>query len=281
MTSYLQSNNENIDLITVTARLLLDLLPGLDTSQLFADHVNFFLQIIIFHVCIPRLQNEVIKDLYGWTERADEPLRSYATGLLAAVLEIGDFATANRDRNIHLVPILLFRLHDLWDLQLREIVVCPSLSQQQTSSSSLTGLSDFRCLLSDDNEYNSRGRSLDIGTALPSSSNARIVNGHVSPVKDRAVSPTKSYSPSVEFSSTIRKRKIVDEGVSEETTRIKRPLAKKARFDADELSNSSWAELAPYVVGEHRIFPLNTVMQQRFILQLLYNLGEYQEVNYY
>lgn len=198
------------------------------------------------------------------------------------MLEIGDFATTNRDKNIHLVPILLLRLHDLWDLQLRETSRGSSQAHQTTSASNLAGLSDFRCLLNSANEHNSRINSIEIGASTPSTSNARLVNGHVSPVKDRAVSPTKSYSPSLEVCSTIRKRRVVDDGglvIGEETAKMKPPAVKKARFDADELSNSSWAELAPYVVGEHRIFPLNTVMQQRFILQLLYNLGEYQEVN--
>ena len=46
-----------------------------------------------------------------------------------------------------------------------------------------------------------------------------------------------------------------------------------------ELSNSSWAEMSQYIIGSQCMYPLNPIMQQRFILQYLTPLGEYQEVS--
>lgn len=45
-----------------------------------------------------------------------------------------------------------------------------------------------------------------------------------------------------------------------------------------ETSNSSWAEMSHYMFGTFCMYPLTSAMQQRFILQYLAPLGEYQEV---
>jgi DDB1- and CUL4-associated factor 1 len=51
--------------------------------------------------------------LYTWAEKEDEPLRSYATGLLGAAMEVNEIASSFRDSNIRLLPIMLKRLHEL------------------------------------------------------------------------------------------------------------------------------------------------------------------------
>lgn len=53
--------------------------------------------------------------IYSWAEKASEPLRTYATGLLAAAMDIPELATSFRDQNAHLVPIILKRLWELKD----------------------------------------------------------------------------------------------------------------------------------------------------------------------
>lgn len=46
-----------------------------------------------------------------------------------------------------------------------------------------------------------------------------------------------------------------------------------------ELSNSSWSEMSPWVIGNnYHLFPLTPEIEQRLILQYLTPLGEYQEV---
>lgn len=51
--------------------------------------------------------------LYNWAENSEEPLRSYATGLIAASMEVQDIAVSYREQNTRLVPIMLRRLHAL------------------------------------------------------------------------------------------------------------------------------------------------------------------------
>lgn len=47
-----------------------------------------------------------------------------------------------------------------------------------------------------------------------------------------------------------------------------------------ELSNSSWSEMSPWVIGNnYHLYPLTPEIEQRLILQYLTPLGEYQEVS--
>lgn len=49
-----------------------------------------------------------------------------------------------------------------------------------------------------------------------------------------------------------------------------------------ELSNSSWSEMSPWVIGNnYHLYPLTPEIEQRLILQYLTPLGEYQEVFLY
>jgi HIV-1 Vpr-binding protein len=46
-----------------------------------------------------------------------------------------------------------------------------------------------------------------------------------------------------------------------------------------EMSNSSWAEMEPFVIGSYSLkHPLTVGMKARFILQYLATMGDYQEV---
>lgn len=48
----------------------------------------------------------------------------------------------------------------------------------------------------------------------------------------------------------------------------------------NELSNSSWSEMSPWVIGNnYHLYPLTAGIEQRLILQYLTPLGEYQEVS--
>ena len=45
-----------------------------------------------------------------------------------------------------------------------------------------------------------------------------------------------------------------------------------------ECSNSSWADVEPFMIGSVQMKPLNKEMKQRFILQYLTPMGDYQEL---
>lgn len=49
-----------------------------------------------------------------WAQTAQDPLRSYATGLLAAAMEVQEVATKYREQNGKLIPLMLKRL---WEIQ--------------------------------------------------------------------------------------------------------------------------------------------------------------------
>lgn len=71
-------------------------MPGLEVSVVFQDTEG------------------LINRLFSWAEKGPEPLQSYATGLLAAAMELQDLAANFRELNAHLAPLMLKRL---WEIQ--------------------------------------------------------------------------------------------------------------------------------------------------------------------
>lgn len=57
--------------------------------------------------------DHLVQRLIKWSTNSVEPLQSYATGLLAAAMELPDIATKFREQNLKLVPLLLQRLRQL------------------------------------------------------------------------------------------------------------------------------------------------------------------------
>lgn len=49
-----------------------------------------------------------MEQLFKWAEKADEPLRTYATGLLAGAMELQDVAANFKEKNSALVSNILF-----------------------------------------------------------------------------------------------------------------------------------------------------------------------------
>ncbi|XP_033745476.1 DDB1- and CUL4-associated factor 1-like [Pecten maximus] len=78
------------------------------------------------------------------------------------------------------------------------------------------------------------------------------------------------------YRQTAMKRALSPSYYSEDIYRFKRS---RTREDSvSEFSNSSWAEMEPYVIGTFCLSPLSTAMKQRLILQYLTPMGEYQEL---
>jgi len=90
-------NGRDVRKLNIAAcRLMLDILPGLETSAVFQPDME-----------------GLIHRLFSWAEKSIEPLQSYSTGLLAAAMEVQDIATGFRDQNAKMVPLMLQRLHKL------------------------------------------------------------------------------------------------------------------------------------------------------------------------
>lgn len=71
-------------------------MPGLETSAVFQVS-----------------NDQLINRLYDWAEKSEEPLRSYATGLLGAAMDIQDIAVAFREQNNRMLPLMLQRLRSI------------------------------------------------------------------------------------------------------------------------------------------------------------------------
>ncbi|XP_077546411.1 lisH and WD40 domain-containing protein mahjong [Haemaphysalis longicornis] len=102
-------SREGGNLSTVACRLLLDILPGLETSVVFQDTEG------------------LVQRLLQWAESENTPplLQSYATGLLAAAMEVQDIAANFREANARLVPAMLRRLWELAQVTPEEVTCRP------------------------------------------------------------------------------------------------------------------------------------------------------------
>ncbi|KAI5701893.1 hypothetical protein M8J75_014419 [Diaphorina citri] len=78
-------------------RLMLDMLPGLEVAAVYESPIN----------------DSLVKTLFSWAENSPEPLQTYATGLLAAAMEVQEIATNFKELNTRLVPLMLDRLRSL------------------------------------------------------------------------------------------------------------------------------------------------------------------------
>ncbi|XP_035893894.1 protein mahjong [Anopheles stephensi] len=105
-------------------RLILVIMPGLDTSAVFQVEYD-----------------HLIKRLYGWAENSAEPLQSYATGLLGAAMEEQEIAVSFREQNIRLLPIMLARLHSLQQQALGQRP--PVVTQPEPSTSRLRSMPEI------------------------------------------------------------------------------------------------------------------------------------------
>uniref|UniRef100_A0A8C6VLC0 DDB1- and CUL4-associated factor 1 n=1 Tax=Naja naja TaxID=35670 RepID=A0A8C6VLC0_NAJNA len=75
---------------TAACRLLLDIMPGLETAVVFQE------------------KEGIVENLFKWAREADQPLRTFATGLLGGAMENQDIAANYRDENSQLLlPIFM------------------------------------------------------------------------------------------------------------------------------------------------------------------------------
>lgn len=86
------------------------------------------------------------------------------------------------------------------------------------------------------------------------------------------------------FSVVEVRRKSVDGVWSEPSSPVRSglmspPLARPSPFHISDCSNSSWAEIEPFVIGNVQMYPPNLATKQYFILKYLTPMGEYQEVS--
>ena len=212
-------HRDDTNLHIASCRLMLDILPGLETSVVFNETEG------------------LVQRLFNWAESASDPLQSYATGLLAAAMEVQDIATNSKEQNARLLPIMLKRLKEL------------------------------------------RNKSVEI--------NENHVNDRPFVHLNRGLSPSKSTPKKSELNDntpeSLNKKRTLSSNSPDmnKRRRLSSPLSFPALSPStynSECSNSSWAEIEPYYIGSSKVFPLSEEMKQRFVLQYLTPMGDYQEM---
>uniref|UniRef100_A0A8C9TBQ6 DDB1- and CUL4-associated factor 1 n=1 Tax=Scleropages formosus TaxID=113540 RepID=A0A8C9TBQ6_SCLFO len=209
LNTYVMTSRE-VSLNTAACRLLQNIMPGLETAVVFQE------------------KEGVVEKLFEWAQGAEQPLRIYATGLLAGAMENQDIAANYREENSQLVPLMLRRLRELHDKGAKS-----SLEFKQPSPIKMLGEP------LEERQEDERNISRASGQGQ---SRMERANGTKAKQKLHFLLP----EPERIFS---------------------------------ELSNSSWSEMSPWVIGNnYHLYPLTPAIEQRLILQYLTPLGEYQEL---
>lgn len=99
-------------------------------------------------------------------------------------------------------------------------------------------------------------------------------------MKPMSAPGTLSHQSAADVSGSLRRR-AQREGSRTLNHKLNFSLPELDR-NFSELSNSSWSEMSPWVIGNnYHLYPLTPEIEQRLILQYLTPLGEYQEVCLY
>ena len=227
-------------------RLVLDIMPGLETAVL----------------------NEtegLVSQLYKWVEEGEDPLASYAIGLLAVAMELNEVATDAeiREKNSKLVPEILVRLKGLQEKA--EVVRESSRSDRFKRPFALFSKSPMKNprRLSQDGDHQS-------GDQI---SGDQPVQGH----GDTADGKSESCRGAKRRSSEGEGGKCVRNLAPGWPTSSPFSSPPRAGFINADNSNSSWAEMELNVIGHFEIYPISLQASQIFILRLLTPLAEYQD----
>ena len=83
----------------MSARLLLDVMTGLEPSFVFQD---------------TNRRDKLFNQLFSWPGKSPEQLQSYASGLLGAAMQLANLTADFGEQNAQLTPVMLKRL---WEIQ--------------------------------------------------------------------------------------------------------------------------------------------------------------------
>lgn len=279
-------------------RLMLDILPGLETSAVFQPDME-----------------GLIHRLFSWAEKSVEPLQSYSTGLLAAAMEVQDIATGFREQNAKMVPLMLQRLHKLQQrahedrqiaMNARPFAHFGQDRNNMNNDSDNKGIPGKRkvrekrqengitkspaqdSLFSDEDDSTRNCEDTPIAkrkkcgyeTPLKNSSDTsypEIMSPPLSVPKTNnslisQVTPCKQQSglqPTLRIASipvSVRCNLQKLSGLSQSSSSL-----------LENNSNSSWAEMESYVIGNVQMHPPTLATRQMLILRYLTPMGEYQE----
>ncbi|XP_023669197.2 DDB1- and CUL4-associated factor 1-like isoform X1 [Paramormyrops kingsleyae] len=269
--TYVMTSRE-VPLNTAACRLLQNIMPGLETAVVFQE------------------KEGIVERLFKWAQEGDQTLRIYATGLLAGAMENQDIAANYREENSVLVPLMLQRLRELQEKEAECRQDFKRPSPRKTLGEPLLPLDeeavdgDFEDsalpVTNNGGDWGGQSNAYE-GEKQPDLS-FRLNSSHKT--SSRANSAVKALAkPESDVGETAAKRE--DEGQvrkKENGRKAKQKLnfsLPEPERNLSELSNSSWSEMSPWVIGtNYHLYPLTPAIEQRLILQYLTPLGEYQEL---
>uniref|UniRef100_A0A8D8ZHS1 Protein mahjong n=2 Tax=Cacopsylla melanoneura TaxID=428564 RepID=A0A8D8ZHS1_9HEMI len=246
------SGRDHHELNVHACRLMLDMLPGLEAAAVYESPIN----------------DSLVQTLFSWAENSVEPLQTYATGLLAAAMEVQEIATNFKELNTRLVPLMLDRLRSLTHSRPFSHLGQGPSSGRDVHHSEEVNFPPFKKRLRSSHHHhhhhhqttplhtNFRGLVSNQTSSGNTEQHANEMNGHATP-DDLHMTSTEA----------ARRQSIDSSGM----------LSPPSSFNRSDASNSSWAELEPMIVGTIPVHPLTTETQQLFILKYLTPMGEYQE----
>lgn len=264
---------------------MLDILPGLETSAVFQ----------------PDMTEGMILRLFSWAEKSVEPLQSYATGLLAAAMEVQDIATGFREQNGRMVPLMLKRLHKLQEKAQEERVAAANarpfahLSQNRDDPEKKTtpGKRKVRDKGSSENGSASNNSEDEVLSSPESQRRAKKQKSEQTPIKDSdnasftemmspplaipRVNGTNGSQGSTPSKSTQSNSTPVSARANSIRMNLSRSLNTTPSGTLETNSNSSWAEMESHVIGNMQIYPPTLATREMLILRYLTPMGEYQE----
>ncbi|XP_015439812.1 PREDICTED: protein mahjong [Dufourea novaeangliae] len=279
-------------------RLMLDILPGLETSAVFQPDME-----------------GLIHRLFSWAERSVEPLQSYATGLVAAAMEVQEIATGFREQNGKMVPLMLQRLHKLQekaheDRQLaannrpfahfgqdrnsggdgenKGVPGKRKVREKRKENGVLKSPNHNECFSEEEDDYL---QSPDDSAPLPKKK--KNDTECETPVKNDVLYP-EIMSPPLSVPKNFNSNNHMTPSKAQSThgrpqnassarcnlSKSSASLSQSSSTPSTLLegnSNSSWAEMESYVIGNMQIHPPTLSTRQMLILRYLTPMGEYQE----
>ncbi|CAL8325380.1 unnamed protein product [Merluccius merluccius] len=285
--SYVMISRE-LSLNTAACRLLQNIMPGLETAVVFQE------------------KEGIVEKLFKWAQEAEQPLRIYATGLLAGAMENQDIAANYREENSVLVPLMLQRLRELQDKDAeckqefkrpspRKSLSQPLLPLDEEAvdggfedapfGASRNGLSqrDKEKAEGDaaDNSFSAAlevEKDVSFRLSSPHRTSSRTSSAVKTMIKPMSAPGSLMHQDMPDGSAGYLKRKAERENGKKAKQKLHYSLPDPER-NFSELSNSSWSEMSPWVIGNnYHLYPLTPEIEQRLILQYLTPLGEYQEL---
>lgn len=264
----------SLELNIAACRLILVIMPGLETSAVFQAEFD-----------------NLIHRLYNWAEHSEEPLCSYATGLLAAAMEVQDIAVGFREQNTRIITVMLKRLHTLQAQakRARAETAAAATAGGAAGSVTRTATDDDVDMLSPSEASHKNGNDNVNDAAAMSGDMARPfahLGGGSAPGSPELRSPVNGAAAAAGSSS--------DNGAGTSSgngglSKFKNTINLSALFqtpsasailhnsDTNQSTTTNDATQSKYVRNTIPIHPASIDTSQMLILRYLTSVGEYQE----